>query len=292
MLFSVIIPVFNSERYLRKCLKSIVNQTYKDFEVVIVDDGSTDSSPEILDEFASKDTRIKVYHFKNRGVTKARQIGVLLSRGEYILFVDSDDTINLELLSMIKKTIDNFPNVEMIRFKCRMINDKPGYDHELYNDYNSEYNVVYSGLEAIKKWTNPDKRYEIFWLYAIKRQQAEIIQKAPNFKSSGDYAIVPLIIASSKEVVMINYIGYNYTCDNYDSITHSLGTEREKERALNFISAYCYLITNMRIIGEESDFDLQFFYTEWKQRLQRRYSVISEPLKIELRAKFKQALEK
>lgn len=289
MLFSVVIPVFNSEKYLRQCLESVLNQTYQDFEVIIIDDGSTDASSTILDEFANNDSRVKVHHLENSGVTKARQIGVSLAKGDYILFVDSDDTINPNLLLEVNGAITKFPDVEMVRFKCKMINDRPGFDHELYNDYNSEYNVQYSGLDAIKMWTNPDKRYEIFWLYAIKKEQLSIIQISPNFKSSGDYAIVPLIIANCQKVMMIDYIGYNYTCDNYDSITHSSGYEREKQRTLNFIGAYMYLILNMHQIEKKKKVDLQFFYNEWKQRLQRRYNIISEPLRIELKAEFDKA---
>lgn len=289
MLFSIIIPVFNSEKYLRKCLKSVLKQTYSEFEVIIIDDGSTDSSPIILDKYAKKDSRIQVYHVKNEGVTKARKIGVSLTKGDYVIFIDSDDTINCELLSNIERTLKKFPNIDMIRFRCKMINDKPGFDHELYNDYNSDCNVLYSGIEAIRRWNNPDKRYEIFWLYAMKREKALIIQDEPNFKSSSDYAIVPVIIANCQRVVMIEYIGYNYTCDNGHSITHSVGYQREKDRALNFIGAYMYLTSKMKMIEKEKNIDFNFFYEEWRQRLLKKYNILSDPLKIELNAEFEKA---
>jgi len=289
MLFSIVIPVFNSEKYLRKCLESVLRQTYSNFEAIIIDDGSTDSSPKILDEFAKNDSRIQVYHIENQGVTKARKVGISLTKGDYIIFIDSDDTVNIDLLSNIERTIKRFPDVEMVRFRCKMINDRPEFDHELYNDYNSEYNVLYSGIEAIKKWNNPAKRYEIFWLYAIKRERALIIQNEPNFKSSSDYAVVPIIIANCQNVVMIEYIGYNYTCDNSFSITHSSGYQREKERTLNFIGAYKYLISNMKAIEKEKNLELNFFYEEWRQRLQKRYDILSESLKVELKAEFEKA---
>ena len=264
MLFSIVIPVFNSEKYLRKCLESVLRQTFSEFEIIIIDDGSTDSSPIILDKFAEEDSRIQVYHMRNEGVTKARKIGVSLTKGDYIIFVDSDDTINCELLSNIERTLKKFPNIDMIRFRCRMINDRPEFDHELYNDYNSDYNVLYSGMEAIRRWNTPDKRYEIFWLYAI----------------------VPVIIANCQRIVMIEYIGYNYTCDNDYSITHSSGYQREKDRTLNFIGAYRYLISKMKVIENEENVDLKFFYEEWRRRLQKRYNILSEPLKTELISPF------
>lgn len=290
MLFSIVIPVYNAETYLRECLNSVLNQTYGDFEIVVVDDGSTDSSVKILDEYENKDSRIKVTHMNHMGVTVARQLGVALTRGKYVLFVDADDTINSELLFNVKNAIEKFPYIEMVRFKCRMVNDKPGYDHELYNDENSDYNVPYNGIEAIRRWNKSNKRYEIFWLYAIKRECLLKIYECPNFKTSGDYAFVPLLIAGCKKVLKIEYLGYNYTCDNHSSLTHSTGEERERSRTVNFINAYNYLITNMHVIEKQTGENLQFFYDEWKQRLLKRYNRISDTLKAELKAEFEKAL--
>ena len=292
MLFSVIIPVYNSEKFIRRCINSILEQTYQKFEVIVINDGSTDSTSKILENFSEKDARIKVYNFDNSGVTKARQRGVLLAKGDYILFVDADDTINKELLFNIWKTIEDFPNVEMVRFKARMVNDKPGYDHELYNTDNSNYNTLLDGITAIKMWCSPNKRYEVFWLYAIKRSNLSILHDCPNFKTSGDYAFVPILIAKCKNIIMINYVGYNYTCDNNHSLTHSMGYAREKSRATNFLNAYKYLIANMHQIEREYNDDFQFFYEDWKNRLLKKYNLLCESLKDELGDDFEQELKK
>ena len=92
-LVSVIVPIYNSGKYLDKCIDSIVNQTYKNLEIILVDDGSTDNAPEICDEWAKKDERIKVIHQENGGVSKARNVGLDNVTGEYISFVDSDDYV-------------------------------------------------------------------------------------------------------------------------------------------------------------------------------------------------------
>lgn len=89
--FSVIVPVYNVEKYLPQCVKSILRQTCENFEVILVDDGTKDRSGEICDEFAAKDKRIKVIHKQNGGLSSARNAGIRQSQGEYILFVDSDD---------------------------------------------------------------------------------------------------------------------------------------------------------------------------------------------------------
>lgn len=98
---SIVTPVYNTQKYLKKCLDSIQNQTFTDFEVILIDDGSSDTSPQILDDFAKNDSRFKVFHKKNEGVTQARKDGLSHATGEYIIWVDSDDWIeqnHLELL--------------------------------------------------------------------------------------------------------------------------------------------------------------------------------------------------
>ena len=90
---SVIVPVYNVEDYIRECLDSLINQTLTDIEIILVDDGSKDLSGTICDEYAKKDCRIKVIHKENGGQSSARNAGLKVSTGEYILFVDSDDYI-------------------------------------------------------------------------------------------------------------------------------------------------------------------------------------------------------
>ena len=104
---SVIVPVYNVEKYLERCLDSLINQTLKDIEIIAVNDGSTDNSLEILNKYAEKDTRIKVINKKNEGVSVARNIGIDESEGEYLTFVDSDDWIDKEMLYDMYKYANN-----------------------------------------------------------------------------------------------------------------------------------------------------------------------------------------
>ena len=90
---TIIVPVYNVEKYLKKCVYSIINQTYKNIEVILVDDGSPDKCGMICDEFVSVDSRIKVIHKRNGGLSSARNAGIEIAKGQYIGFVDSDDTI-------------------------------------------------------------------------------------------------------------------------------------------------------------------------------------------------------
>ena len=90
---SIIVPVYNVENYIHRCLDSLMDQTYKNLEIILVDDGSTDSSGIICDEYSKKDRRIQVIHKKNGGLVSARKAGILLATGEYSTYVDSDDWI-------------------------------------------------------------------------------------------------------------------------------------------------------------------------------------------------------
>lgn len=91
MRFSIIVPIYKVELYLRQCINSVLNQSYKDFELILVDDGSPDNCPIICDEYASRDIRVKVIHKSNGGLSDARNVGLDVAQGEYVLFLDSDD---------------------------------------------------------------------------------------------------------------------------------------------------------------------------------------------------------
>lgn len=114
---SVIVPVYNVEKYLNRCVDSILNQTFEDFELILVDDGSSDNCGNICDEYAQKDNRVKVIHKKNGGVSSARNAGIDTAQGEYIMFVDSDDWINENMLN----DMYNMPDSDMKVSSIRMI---------------------------------------------------------------------------------------------------------------------------------------------------------------------------
>ncbi len=100
-LVSVIVPVYNRENYLRRCIDSILAQTYTNFELLLIDDGSTDNSGKICDEYAERDNRVKVFHKENGGVSSARNVGLDNAKGEYIIFVDSDDWVAVNYVELL-----------------------------------------------------------------------------------------------------------------------------------------------------------------------------------------------
>jgi glycosyltransferase involved in cell wall biosynthesis len=140
---SCIVPVYNASKYLNQCVDSILNQTYSNFELLLINDGSTDNSGEICDLKASSDERIQVYHIKNKGVSSARNTGIKESKGEYICFIDSDDWINQNtFLEIFKNLINNNTDFVIWGMKLRYAN----YAKEL-NVPNCNY---YSKLDDIR----------------------------------------------------------------------------------------------------------------------------------------------
>ena len=107
-LISVIIPIYNVENYLAKCVNSVIDQNYKNLEIILVNDGSPDNCGSICDEYAQKDNRIVVIHKKNGGLSDARNAGLKISTGDFITFVDSDDYVNKDFISTLVSLIQDF----------------------------------------------------------------------------------------------------------------------------------------------------------------------------------------
>lgn len=117
-MIAVIIPVYNSDRYLERCLDSILGQTYGDLEIILIDDGSTDRSGEICDRYAADDSRVKVLHQKNMGVSGARNAGLAVAQGEYVSFIDSDDWIDSQYFELLYNVLkDGRYDVSMCHYR-------------------------------------------------------------------------------------------------------------------------------------------------------------------------------
>lgn len=162
-LLSIIVPVYNAECYLERCLNSILNQTYKNLEIILIDDGSTDNSPFICDKYASLDNRIKVIHQNNEGQGNARRKGIKLSKGNYIAFVDNDDYIRPNMyetmIDLIKKnkvdicvclwnyeTDDGYQSVNAKTYSSRATilgqHNSLDFAHYIYSETPYEYGIV------------------------------------------------------------------------------------------------------------------------------------------------------
>ena len=254
MLFSVIVPIYNIEKYLRRCIDSVLAQSFADYELILVDDGSPDMCGAICDEYAKKDERIKVIHKNNGGLVSARQEGIKIASGDYVFHLDGDDSIlpdALESAYDIIKVTD--ADIVSFSYKCS-INDKAG---------DSVIDLVDEGLykkEEIKKHIFPkllsDKNmnhiFYFLWGKAIKRELATKHQLNVNQAISlGEdlSCIVPCILESEK-IYMSRKAIYLYTIRN-DSISTDFKT--------NQITQIADVITLLRglTIEKPEDFDEQ-----------------------------------
>lgn len=224
-MFSVCIPVYNKKKYLRKCLESIAYQTNNDYEILFVDDCSTDGSKEVLDGLAECMDKVRVIkNIQNQGLSNNRNILIENSLGKYILFLDPDDTINEELLEKLKPYVDN--NIDLIRYQINVINEKEGKDLERFNFQTN--GQVMSGEEAIKYFSNDfNKRYALACSFCMRRQFLieNGIRYPQDLRLHEDVATLPIIIAKAKTVQIIDYKGYNYF-RNDDSLTRSVDSEK------------------------------------------------------------------
>ncbi len=153
--FSVIIPIYKAEAYLRECIDSVLCQTFQDFELILVDDGSPDGCPAICEEYADLDTHVRVIHKKNGGVAAARNDGLEASNGEVILFLDSDDYWNKEnMLAMIYEMYQTEPGIDVVYFKDQhLLPDGSVIDRPFPTDWN--FNGL-SPVEQLEKMVSTD----------------------------------------------------------------------------------------------------------------------------------------
>lgn len=167
---SVIIPVYNVEDYLCECIDSVINQTYKNLEIILVDDGSTDSSGKICDDYAEKDERIRVIHKNNSGPSKTRNVGLEHTKGKYIYFLDSDDYIELNALEMLVQAAET-NDADLVFFEAHSFSDDGAEINQGYvvkGNYKAK-----SGYEVLADLhKNKDYHCAIYLLF-IKRNLIE-----------------------------------------------------------------------------------------------------------------------
>ncbi len=237
--FSIIIPVYNVEKYIKRCLDSVFQQSYQDFEVIVVNDGTQDNSMQIVSNY-----NVKIINQVNSGLSVARNNGVANAQGEYILFLDSDDYIEKDLLLEVSKMLDNNP--ELIRFQLREVYD----DNSPSVDYPEIGFLGIGGEEALDRITMYHC-VETACLYVIKREYylRENFFFRPNAYHE-DFGLIPLVIIKAKSVNSLSYVGYNYR-QRQNSIMSTNDYEKVKKKVNDFYNHYNFLIqeidkTNLR----------------------------------------------
>jgi len=206
---SIIVPVYGVEQYIDKCLKSLVNQTLKDIEMVIVNDGTKDNCQEIIDRYAKDDKRIKAVIKENGGQASARNMGIKLAKGDYLGFVDSDDWVEADMFEKLyNKAIEDDSDIVVcsaymvtndIKEKIEAINDDAGDTHKNYI------------LTLTAPWNKLFKR-ELWIGNNIEFPEGIIYE---------DYAIIPTFVSHAKNISFVNDYLYNYLVRENSTMTQS-----------------------------------------------------------------------
>lgn len=169
---SVIIPIYNNDKYIKKCLDSVLNQDFKEFEVIIINDGSTDNSKAICEKYASKDSRVRLINIKNSGVSNARNIGLQNARGEYIQFIDSDDYIDKNMFKELYNISLN-TNADVIISGITKINIKTKNSKEVLPISSGLYNKK----EVLNNFELEQRKTGLYGYVSNKFIKASIINK-------------------------------------------------------------------------------------------------------------------
>lgn len=245
---TIIVPAYNTGDAIHKCIKSVMHQTFQDFELIIVDDGSKDQTPLIIDEYAASDCRVKAIHIPNGGVSHARNVGLDTAKGDYVMFIDSDDWIESDYLEQIEKRIYDNSDIYIVGIT---------QDFQLSNGSLSHSKVQVSPI--YKKIDSDAVAKEFGYLNltvnmasaCLKTYRRSFIQKH-NIRFDKqmivleDYCFVLRCLAHKPQITSIPYVGYHYQLplqlnilerrgnkEFYPSITLVLDALEEMNQALN-----------------------------------------------------------
>ena len=210
---TVIIPVYNVEKYLRKCLDSVINQTYKNLEIICIDDGSPDNSGAILDEYAQIDSRIIVIHQENAGVSVARNRGLDIATGEYIAFVDSDDWLEPQCYELAVAEFLKDPEIDLVSWDVNIVSG--GENEKRFVTYLHTYP---SFVDKQRLTEQISKRMSgVVWKLLLKRSIIEALNlRFLNYKLSEDTLFLYSYFADIKYIYFIKTKLYNYLLEqNY-----------------------------------------------------------------------------
>ncbi len=232
-LISIVIPIYNSENQLEQCIDSLLNQAYQNLEIILVDDGSKDSSWDKCERYAQKDSRIKAVHKENGGVSSARNLGIQYATGEYLGFLDSDDYVSPDLYADLVDILNSNPGLDGIRYQFRNV-----YGSEL-RESSSSKNLGAITLDSKLKAMQlilVDKEFPSVAIFLFKRQKIRHTFNE-DVKTAEDYLFMMHYIMHAEKVFITNKVYYYYVY-NQNSITRASITP---ERALSYLKSQLFV---------------------------------------------------
>lgn len=218
-MISIIVPVYNSEKYLAQCISSILNSTITNIELILIDDGSTDGSKSIIEKYSLLDKRISSFYIQNSGASVARNIGINKSTGEYICFVDSDDYVDKDMFEYLLNLINEY-DADVSQISPRRVDDTGAVlNQSIINEFSALENSihVYSNYEAIEYYLL--KGNHSLWGHMYKAKLFERVRIPENMTDEDMAVIVPLYLQCNT-IVRADVYKYNYRL-NKTGVTYS-----------------------------------------------------------------------
>lgn len=217
-LISVIIPIYNGEKYIENCLNSIINQSYTNLEIIVLNDGSTDNTLEILNEFKKKDKRIKVIDKKNTGVSHTRNVGISTAIGKYLTFIDIDDWVEKDFIEELHKSIVR-ENVEVVRCNYFFVKNNKKQVRELNKLEYCKYDEKNINTPISNFLLSLEGNENYVMLLMIKNDKEKILFNE-NLTYMEDVVFYFDLLSNKKSIYFINKALYNYR-SNQESVTNS-----------------------------------------------------------------------
>lgn len=236
---SIIVPVYNVEKYIEKCIESICNQSFNDIEIILVNDGSTDSSKNICEDFKKKDNRIKLLNIENSGVSEARNRGLDIATGTYIMFCDSDDFLEKTWCEMLLKGIKSTGSDILISNVVR-VNEDGQKSENIFSIENKTFNKY----EAIRCLMSGEQPFvpSYCWNKIIKKQVFEEIRFKSNLKFMEDDEIFSRLYLNCNKISYMGETYYNYLIRE-NSLTQEI--QHNMELSLNALKAHSQCLENI-----------------------------------------------
>lgn len=251
-LISIIIPAYNVECYISICINSILSQTYNNFEVIIINDGSTDKTGEICKKYALKDSRIKLFYQENKGVSAARNFGIEKASGNYIIFIDADDFLED---NMIKIMYDNINKYKCDIFICNYnIIDTNGIKNNL--NHSEKVILELTAQDYKQKLYEHDSYRGYLWNKLIKKDVMDTIRFDENIHIMEDLIFLDKISKNVKKAYYINdlYL-YNYV-QRYSSALNNKFSKKHR----TVLDAYKIILNNIKMLNSDLQNKYKFDY--------------------------------
>jgi glycosyltransferase involved in cell wall biosynthesis len=256
--------MYNNEKYARQCIESVIDQTYKDIEILIIDDGSVDKTAEIINSLAKKDNRIKYYYQKNSGVSVPRNHGIEQAKGDFIMFVDGDDTLKNSILEVLYKSFDE--RTDIVSCCCEGFDDKGAFENHFFSENlimrnNQEKERLY--LQLMKtEYGQPRENNTTFtaigvpWgkLYRKSFLDDYNLRFNPAFRRFQDNIFNMYCFEKARTIKYLNLTLYNYRLDHITGFKlspeayYQIIEERRK-----FLSSNPKLLSESIIIGKKNE---------------------------------------